>query len=216
MKKTNLCIVALSCIFCACSADDDFTEPGDHDVDIEEENKLGENCPENIQTYYSDDEYSELKNGDNGLKQTIKETGRCNDSYPYCRITMNEEDWRNDKFYCARCAPGEIYGKGASGANGCFSCASLVESEEECSSGWCLELINRCLNELHGDVAVDNLKADKSEVTLIYDLPQTIGITYKSEQNSIKNVELEIVEGQNNNCVDFLTESLVTDRKSVV
>ena len=98
---------------------------------------MGLQCPENKQGYYADDEYSELKNDDKNLKQTINESGRCSETYPICRITMNEDDWHNDKFYCARCEPGKVYGKGASGEYGCHWCASLVDSETECSGEWC-------------------------------------------------------------------------------
>ena len=77
-------------------------------------------------------------------------------------------------------------------------------------------MINRCLTKTNGQSTEEALSADKSEVTLYYDIPRTIVITYKSEQNSTSGVELEIVEGQNNNCIDYLTESLVTDEHGVV
>ena len=233
MKKSLLTIAALNFLLWGCSSEEDITEVKDDDTKVTEETdntkvteepndtkvteepKEGKECPENTNAYYADDEYSELKTDNDSLKQTLGETKRCDLTYPFCRITMNEDDWHNDKFYCARCAPGEIYGKGASGTNGCYSCQSLIASEGECSNGWCVELINRCQNLSHGEAIADILSAEKNEVTLIYDLPQKIRLTYKSQQNSTKGVELKIVEGQNNNCVDFLTQSLVTDDNGV-
>jgi hypothetical protein len=64
---------------------------------------------------------------------------------------------------------------------------------------------------LHGKAVVDYLRAEKSIVTLYYDNPRTITITYYSNEHSVKDVKLTIAEATD--CVNLSTEPLVTDEE---
>ncbi len=204
MKKTLFIITALSCMFWGCSEDsNDITEATDIPGDTEKP-VLGEECPENTEGYYSDDEYSDLRTDDQSLKQSIMKTGRCNGTYPVCRITM--DDSVEDVIYCARCQPGEAY---IQDEDRCIACHNLIVNENECTESGCMDALNRCLYASHGKASLDYLTTETPLVTLLYDYPGKVDIFYMSDDKPVNGAELEITES--NNCVEFLTDSLVTD-----
>ena len=214
MRKLCLIMTALSCLVLGCSSENVTAEnvPPSGEPVIPDEIKLGESCPDNTNANYANDEYSALKHNNESLKLTLRRTGHCDDNYPICRETQNDVLTHGEKYYCARCKPGEVYGKDDSGKTGCFVCNDL--SNENCSSNECAEMLNRCSYMLHGEVTVDYLSAEKSIVTLYYDNPRTVKMTYKSNEHSVDGVKLKIVD--KTTCANTSAESLVTDKNGDV
>ena len=59
----------------------------------------------------------------------------------------------------------------------------------------------------HDEIGSDTLIATKSEITLYYDIPATVKLRYQG------NIELKVTES--NNCIDILTDPLITNSKGV-
>ena len=211
MKKLCLTIVALNCLVLGCSSESVTTDTTPSSTDKPdtplEEIKLGEACPENASASYANDEYSALKRDNESLKITLRRTEHCNDIYPICRETENDALTDGEKYYCSRCKPGEVYGKSDSGEYGCYSCDDVIKGD--CISNECGEMFNHCSYMLHGTVVVDSLVAEKSLITLYYDNPRIVKLTYRSNEHSVNGVKLKIVE--TTPCANLSEDPLVTD-----